>query len=117
MKINRQLVYDKCNGKCAYCGHDISIKDMQVDHIIPQWYLTTNPPYATFEQVHCDSNLMPACRSCNNYKSGNPLESFRRELQRQPEKLRRDRPTVRLSERFGLLKFDEKPIVFYFETL
>ena len=32
-KINRQEVYDKCGGHCGYCGKDITIKQMQVDHI------------------------------------------------------------------------------------
>ncbi len=32
----REQVYQKYNGRCAYCGHEIAIKDMQVDHIIPK---------------------------------------------------------------------------------
>ena len=33
--INRKEVYEKYNGKCAYCGCDISIKDMQIDPLVP----------------------------------------------------------------------------------
>ena len=29
----RQQVYDKYNGHCAYCGCELGIKDMQVDHL------------------------------------------------------------------------------------
>ena len=29
----RQQVYDKYNGRCAYCGCKLEYKDMQVDHI------------------------------------------------------------------------------------
>lgn len=29
----RELVYAKYNGHCAYCGSEITLKDMQVDHI------------------------------------------------------------------------------------
>ena len=36
MKIDRQKVYDKYNGHCAYCGKPITIKDNQVDHILPK---------------------------------------------------------------------------------
>ena len=32
MKINREEVYNKCGGHCAYCGNDITIKQMQIDH-------------------------------------------------------------------------------------
>jgi 5-methylcytosine-specific restriction endonuclease McrA len=35
MKINREEVYNKCSGHCAYCGKEITIKQMQVDHIKP----------------------------------------------------------------------------------
>jgi hypothetical protein len=35
MKINRLEVYNKCNGHCAYCGKDITLKQMQVDHKEP----------------------------------------------------------------------------------
>lgn len=58
---------------------------------------------------------MPSCPSCNNYKRAFTLEKFRDYVQQQPEILRRDRSTVRMAERFGLLTFDPKPVVFYFE--
>jgi 5-methylcytosine-specific restriction endonuclease McrA len=114
MKPNRQAVHSKYKGHCAYCGCEIAIKDMQVDHVIPQHHV---PKYATHEAVHCHENHMPACRSCNNYKSGNPLEVFRKMIQNQIEVLRRDRPTFRLAERYGLIECKPKPVVFYFETL
>lgn len=116
-KPNRQVVYEKYNGHCAYCGIEIEIKDMQVDHIIPQWWLKSKPPYANPEEVHCEGNYMPACRSCNNYKSGNPLEVFREGVQSQLDVLRRDRPTFRLAERYGLIECKSKVVVFYFESV
>lgn len=39
MAINkkiREVVYNKYNGHCAYCGKKIAYKDMQVDHFKPQ---------------------------------------------------------------------------------
>ncbi len=41
MKIDRQQVYDKCDGHCAYCGVEITLKQMQVDHIQPHWHTFT----------------------------------------------------------------------------
>lgn len=114
MKINRQAVYEKCNGKCAYCGTDLAFKDMQVDHVIPQ---RLGYKFETHVEIHCEDNYLPSCRSCNNYKSGNPLESFRKELERQVDILRHNRPTFRLAERYGLIECKPKPIIFYFETL
>jgi len=37
-KINRELVHSKFGGRCAYCGVEITIKQMQVDHIVPHWH-------------------------------------------------------------------------------
>ena len=66
MKIDRQKVYDKYNGHCAYCGKPITIKDMQVDHILPKRNGGTNDI----------DNLNPSCRLCNHYKRANSIESF-----------------------------------------
>ena len=37
-KKTRELVYKKYDGHCAYCGKEIEIKDMQVDHMYPKAY-------------------------------------------------------------------------------
>lgn len=67
-KIDRQAVYDKYDGHCAYCGRKFdSIRDMQVDHILPQRNGGNNEL----------DNLNPSCRLCNHYKRGNDLETFR----------------------------------------
>ena len=67
MKVDRQKVYEKYNGHCAYCGKAISIKDMQVDHILPQRNGGTDDI----------DNLNPSCRLCNHYKRAYSIESFR----------------------------------------
>lgn len=117
MRIDRTKVHAKCGGRCGYCGTQIAIKDMQVDHVIPQWRCNDKRHHVPESEVHCENNYMPACRSCNNYKSGNPLEVFRGEIERQIEILRNNRPTFRLAERYGLIECNPKPIVFYFETI
>lgn len=55
MKIHRQSVLDKYNGHCAYCGYQLTLKTMQVDHKIPQAHTRykdnkTKLPYATIEE-------------------------------------------------------------------
>ena len=67
MKIDRQKVYEKYNGHCAYCGKVITIKDMQVDHILPKRLGGTDDI----------DNLNSSCRLCNHYKRANSIESFR----------------------------------------
>lgn len=67
----RQHVYEKCNGRCAYCGCELDIKDMQIDHIQSlYWHNGSNEI----------DNLLPACRSCNHYKGSSTLENFRKIL-------------------------------------
>lgn len=71
-KKTREIIYNKYNGKCSYCGCELS-SDWQVDHITPikhfEWGLCNGNPNDL-------SNLNPACRKCNHYKRCMPLDSF-----------------------------------------
>ena len=35
-KHDRIKIHAKHRGRCAYCGAEIALKDMQVDHIVPK---------------------------------------------------------------------------------
>lgn len=67
MKIDRQKVYEKYNGHCAYCGKAITIEQMQVDHALARRNGGTDDI----------SNLMPSCRLCNHYKRAADIKTFR----------------------------------------
>lgn len=110
----REAVYKKCGGKCAYCGVDITIGKMQVDHVQSQ-FLHKNG-YIECDLHHID-NLLPACASCNNYKGASTVEMFRKHIFEQPRKLRAASSMLRLAERYGIVTITEKPILFYFETI
>ncbi len=102
----RQQIYEKFGGRCAYCGCKITIKEMQADHVVP---------------LHLGgaddiSNLYPACRACNHYKSTFTVEKFREMIQRAPAALMKSNATYRSIARFGLIRHPENPEVrFYFE--
>lgn len=101
----RQKVYDMYNGHCAYCGCELELKDMQIDHIIPKY----------LGGVDDIVNYRPSCRMCNFYKGTSSVESFRRNL---TDMLMRNvrRPfQYRLALKYGLVKEDVKPIIFYYE--
>lgn len=125
MKIDRQKVYDKLNGHCGYCGEEITLKQMQVDHIIPKVDFiscVTNKfrvPYflqhLTISDLNHIDNLMPTCRVCNKWKTFHPLEIFRKELSEQVKRLRDYSSNFRIAEKYGLVKETETPVVFYFE--
>jgi len=114
-KKQRQQVYDKYNGHCAYCGKEIGYKDMQVDHIKPKqrgWVY--NPNNVGTDEM---DNYNPSCRSCNFRKGILTIEQFRAELTRQCEGIIKRSFQVRQSIDYGLLKVDMHPIVFYFEKV
>ena len=64
-KKQREQIYNKHKGRCAYCGDKIEFKDMQVDHFKPK-HLGGKDEM---------DNYMPSCRACNFYKATFGLES------------------------------------------
>ncbi|RPH72961.1 HNH endonuclease, partial [bacterium] len=101
MKINRQDVYDKFQRRCAYCGKEISIKEMQVDHIHPR--MLAHHLRGTGKDVNDYENLNPSCRACNLWKRTYSIEEFRHEIEAQVERLRKYSGGFRLAERYNLL--------------
>lgn len=114
-KSERERVYTLCGGRCAYCGTDIALKGMQVDHVIPMDF------YGLYQAKGFDldtmDNYLPACRSCNHYKSTMTLEKFRKAIERYPIVLERDSVTYRNAVRFGMVQPTPKKVQFYFETV
>ena len=60
---------------------------------------------------------MPSCGSCNRYKSTMDLEDFRKQLQKIPDRLKRDVCTYNIALRYGMVKENREPIKFYFEKV
>lgn len=65
-KSLRLEVYNKFNGRCAYCGLPLE-DDWQVDHLTPKRNGGTDDI----------SNLLPCLKMLNHYKRALPLEMFR----------------------------------------
>lgn len=110
-KKTRQAVYEKFQGRCAYCGREIAYKDMQVDHFKPQraW----NKGESGTDEIN---NLMPSCRMCNHYKRAHSLETFRRYIAEIPRKLQ-ENYIFKVGIVYGNVQADEKEIKFYFERV
>ena len=104
-KTEREQIYAKCGGHCAYCGCELPYDKMQIDHVISVEHGGTDDM----------DNLLPACRSCNHYKHCSTLESFRRMLEKMPAVLARDNVTYQIAVRYGLVDPKPHPVVFYFE--
>lgn len=124
-KAMRQQVYNKYNGHCAYCGKEIALKDMQVDHIIPvMWAIYgTGEQRAPVEQMITDGsmdsldNYMPTCRSCNFYKGMGNIESLRERIQHSLDRTCRSSFQTRLAMQCGIMNYKPWDGKFYFEKI
>jgi len=122
-KGKRQIVYEKYDKHCAYCGKLLEYKQMQVDHLIPKarWskkrscFVFGNKQIFTEFKVNDIENLMPSCVKCNKFKGSMMLETFRKELKKQVGVLKRNSTQFNRALMFDQIQITEKPIVFYFE--
>lgn len=128
-KLIREQVYTKFNCRCAYCGQEIKLKDMQVDHVIPQsrfqsfiknkntmreWVPKFLNHLTELDVDHID-NLFPACRVCNKWKNDWDLGLFRSEIEQQVKRLFNYSSNFRMATRYGLIEETGKKVIFYFE--
>lgn len=109
----REKVWEKYGRRCAYCGKELTYKQLQVDHIDPVYRTWKNHPKGddSFE------NLNPSCARCNNWKHAMPLDTFKSEVGKQVERLKRDRSQFRLALDYGLVVETGADVVFYFERV
>lgn len=101
----RVKILAKFNGRCAYCGVQITLREMTIDHIVSRATGGTN----------AHENLNPSCRRCNTFKSVFSVEEFRRELQQQVRRGRETSVNFRMAETFGLIAVVGTEVVFHFE--
>lgn len=109
----REQVFWKYSGHCAYCGCELEYKDMQVDHI-ESVYVSALRGRPQNDDI---SNLMPACRACNFYKSSNDIEGLRRQIYNWLEQTCRSSFQVILAMKYGILEYKPWNRKFYFEML
>ena len=106
-KKTRMKVYEKCGGRCAYCGRQIEYKEMQVDHVVSLYW------HNGAEGI---KNYLPACRMCNFYKSTYTLEGFRKQIETISDRMEKIF-IYRLAKNYGLIQENRRPVEFYFEKL
>ena len=106
-KEERERIYNKTNGRCAYCGCTLPYEKMQVDHVIP----------LHLGGRDIEENMLAACRSCNHRKSTLTIDKFRASIEQSPQVLLRDSVTYRNACRFGVIAPTGRKVIFYFESL
>lgn len=107
-KKRLELVFEKTQGRCAYCGKELS-DDATIDHVIPRSKGGSNSL----------DNLLPSCRSCNTSKGVKSLEEFRfwRTFKVNNTPTFTTEQLLYLSTKVELSKLFPPLIKFYFETM
>lgn len=121
-KFERELVFIKYGGKCAFCGDPLE-KGWHVWDIMPIQLVLTDT--GNLKKINTEyENLMPACKECGSVRikkqSGKmDIDEFRKEIVSMYSFCRNGSTyasSIRRAIRFGLIEETNKQIVFYFET-
>lgn len=132
-KEDRQKVFDKYGGRCAYCGCEL-LKGWHVDEVEPVRrrfeYLKDADGKRIYkdgemlkkaimlhpERLHID-NQNPACASCNINKHSESLEQFRINIAAYMKHLNEISTQYKIAKRYGLVQETGIEVKFYFETI
>lgn len=119
-KEKRTRIWNKFYKKCAYCGVDLPLEKMQIDHLNPIFRNDSDERLLKMGIIRGTNNyenLYPSCARCNRWKSTYTLEKFREEISMQITRLERDSSAFRMAKDFKLVKKNYKIPIFYFETV
>jgi 5-methylcytosine-specific restriction endonuclease McrA len=114
-KEERQIIFDKYNGKCAYCGCELT-KGWHADHIEP---IVRNWRNGTCEKPENENlqNYNPSCPSCNIQKNSYTLEQFRENIKQFVNSLNQYSTQYKFAKKYGLVSENDIEVKFYFETI
>jgi hypothetical protein len=129
-KSDRQVIFAKFGGRCAYCGEELK-KGWHVDELEPVErqrkyigahfdgelyvagkYVSNGCKYP--ERFHID-NQNPSCASCNINKHSMSLEEFRSLIKGFLKHLNGVNTQYKIAKRYGLVVETDIEVEFYFE--
>lgn len=105
----RTEVYNKYQGRCAYCGIYLAKEDMQIDHIHP-----ISKKQSFKGGINDIANLNPSCKFCNSLKGNMSIEQFRTFIQSKRIELIKNKCFV-ICERYRLIDTLKSQFTFFFE--
>ena len=124
-KKDRELIFNKYGGKCAYCGCNLQ-KGWHIDHLEPivrdfaynknKQRFETNGICRNPENEKLE-NYNPSCPSCNIQKNSYTLEQFRENIKQFVNSLNQYSTQYKFAKKYGLVSENEIDVKFYFETL
>ena len=122
-KQERQIIFDKFGGRCAYCGCALE-KSWHADHIKP---IVRDSKYnrhkGRFIQTgkcrkpenETPENYNPACPSCNIQKNSYTVEQFRNNIKKFIQSLNKYSTQYKFAKKYGLITETNIDVKFYFE--
>ena len=111
----RLTVLNKYDGKCAYCGCELTEDTLTVDHIKPKRRGASELELKTYGRGKDKiSNFNPCCLSCNSSKCNFSIDEWKVEISKKHDKVLKDNSNYRTLNRFNLITVS-KEIIFYFE--
>lgn len=114
-KTTRELIRNKYNSKCAYCGVELGNR-WHVDHIDPVVRGVDSGVFSK-PQNHNIENMNPSCASCNIQKNSFTLEQFRENIKQFVKSLNQYSTQYKFAKKYGLITETNIDVKFYFETL
>ena len=113
----RQYIFDKYNGKCAYCGCSLT-KGWHVDHIEPiRRDYNTGSNTCMNPELDILENKNPSCPSCNINKHSMSLEDYRFTINGYVNSMNLRMTQYKMAKKYGLVKETGIEVIFYFEKL
>ena len=112
-KRQREAVFNKYGGRCAYCGCELTLRTMQVDHI-KAVYASSLENNGVETQDDNLENLNPSCRQCNFYKGTLDIEQLQKKIMTTLYETCQNTFQAKLAKKLGMMvvtQFDK----FYFE--
>lgn len=108
-KKTRLLVYEMFNHHCAYCGEEITLSELRVDHI---------QSFMNNKGADDISNFYPACDVCNRVKSDRTLDRFKEAIRHCGEIHRKRKHPImadsdKIAIKYGLTQEDHEITFFY----
>lgn len=100
----KRKVFEKYSGRCSYCGNQITIDNMTVDHFTPK------SKGGSLSIANC----LPSCKRCNEIKANGTIDEMRSKIEESLKSIRKNREYQTL-KKYGLIETNQEPIVFFFE--
>ena len=119
-KNQRIEIFNKYNGRCAYCGCILKNNHCTIDHIKPRHRGYLDDELSRMNIVRGDhkiENLNPCCSSCNSSKSTLTIEKWRIEIEKKHDRLLKYESSYNLLTRFKMVKRVKSKCIFYFEKV